>query len=63
MIPTLELAQDFHLALLNQGVYSIAKGMLIFVISTPMDESTVDLITERFKTALEQIKPLADEIS
>jgi glutamate-1-semialdehyde 2,1-aminomutase len=63
VIPTLELAQDFHLALLNQGVYSIAKGMLIFVISTPMDESTVDLITERFKTALEQIKPLADEIS
>ena len=62
VIPSLELAQDFHLALLNQGIYAIAKGMMGFIISTPMDESTVDLIAERFKNALEQIKPLADEI-
>lgn len=62
VIPTLELAQDFHLALLNQGIYAIAKGMMGFVISTPMDESTVDLIAERFKKALDQIKPLADVI-
>lgn len=62
VIPTLALAQDFHLALLNQGVYAIAKGMMGFIISTPMDETTVDLITARYKKALEQIKPLADEI-
>ena len=63
VIPTLELALDFHLALLNQGIYAIAKGMMGFIISTPMDESTVDLITARYKKALEQIKPIADEIN
>ena len=57
--PTRELARNLHLALLNQGVYTIARGMLIFVISTPMDEFIVDLIAERFKLALEQTKPLA----
>ena len=62
VLPSLEFAQDFNLALLNQGVYGIAKGMMGFVVSTPMDESTVDLIAERFKAALEQTKPLADEI-
>lgn len=62
VIPTLEFAQDFNLALLNQGVYGIFKGMMGFVVSTPMDDSTIDLIAERFTRALEQTKPIADEI-
>ncbi|MCG6911315.1 MAG: aspartate aminotransferase family protein [Deltaproteobacteria bacterium] len=62
VIPTLELAQDFHLALLNQGVYAIAKGMVGFIISTPMDVSIVDLISERYRKALEQIKPIAEAV-
>ena len=62
VIPTLELSQIFHLALLNQGIYAIAKDILGFIVSTPMDESPVDLITERYKKALEQIKPVADAI-
>jgi glutamate-1-semialdehyde 2,1-aminomutase len=63
VIPSLEFAQDFNLALLNQGVYGISKGMMGFVVSTPMDDSTVDLITERFTRALKLTKPLADEIN
>lgn len=62
IVPTLELSQNFHLALLNEGIYAIAKGIMGFVVSTPMNDSTVDLIIERYKKALEHIKPVADAI-
>jgi len=60
--PSTAFIEDLHIALLNQGVYAIARGTLGFIISTPMSASTVKTITGRFKHALEITKPLADKI-
>lgn len=59
VIPTLEFAQDVHLELLNQGVYPITRGIVVFVISTPMDEQKIDQIVKRFEATLEVVKPMA----
>jgi glutamate-1-semialdehyde aminotransferase len=62
VIPTLDFAQDVHLELLNQGVYPITRGLVVFVISTPMDEQKIDQIIKRFESALALVKPMANEI-
>lgn len=62
VIPSLEFAQNVHLELLNQGVYPITRGMIVFTISTPMDEQIVDQIATRFRKTLERVKPLAEEL-
>jgi len=59
--PTVEYAENLHLALLNRGVYAIGRGTLGFILSTPMDEKTVDTIAMHFKDALEQTKPIVDD--
>jgi glutamate-1-semialdehyde aminotransferase len=61
-IPTLEFSQDVHLALLNQGVFPITRGTVAFIISTPMDEQTIEQIVARFEEALKITKPIADEM-
>ena len=62
VIPTLEFAQDVHLELLNQGVYPITRGTVVFVISTPMDEQNIDQIVNRFEASLKVVKPIALEL-
>jgi hypothetical protein len=46
---------------LNQGVYPITRGTVVFVISTPMDEQKIDQIVKRFEATLEVVKPMAPE--
>lgn len=62
IMPTLEMTQILHLELVNQGVYAIARGIIGFTVSTPMDDQEVDLIASRFGRALEVIAPLAKEL-
>jgi len=61
VIPTLDFAKDVHLELLNQGLYPITRGLVVFVVSTPMDEKKINQIIQRFEATLESVKPLAAE--
>ncbi len=61
-IPFLELSEYLQIALYIQGLYVITRGVTGFMLSTLMDESTVDEILARFKKAVEMILPLYEEI-
>lgn len=54
-----ELPGLLHLELMNRGIYSAKRGMVI--ISTPMSEEQVDQATMAFAGALELLKPYIAE--
>ena len=49
-----------HLALLNRGIFTALRGL--YSLSTVMNEAEVDLARTTFKDALEEVKPLMDNL-
>ncbi len=62
LIPTLELSKYLTLALAINGLYAVSIGVTAFILSTPMDESTIDEIVKRYKKAMEMVLPLYNQI-
>jgi len=60
MVPKADFTNILNLALLNQGLFSLAKGSLILLISTPMDEKIIDDIITKFESALNTVASLAN---
>jgi len=56
----MNFGHTMNLALLNQGVFCVAKGILIMVMSTPMDNSIADTIIQRFEKAITIAAPLGE---
>ncbi len=61
LIPTLELSKYFTLALAINGLYAVSRGITAFILSTPMNESTIDEIIKRFKKAMEMVLPIYNQ--
>ncbi|MFH1137776.1 MAG: aspartate aminotransferase family protein [Pseudomonadota bacterium] len=57
LIPAGDFPHYLHLELMNQGVYSAARGM--FVLSTPMTEADIDFAVDAMAQALDRLKPYA----
>jgi glutamate-1-semialdehyde 2,1-aminomutase len=55
-----DLSVVLHWEMLNRGIFFASRGM--YVISTPMDEATVDTVVAEFQGALEVLKPYVVEI-
>ena len=53
-----ETLDYMHLAMLNQGINYVERGLL--VISTPMDEAVIDATLDKFATVADLLKPLFD---
>ena len=62
LIPTLEFSKYLTLALAINGLYAVSRGVTAFVLSTPMNESTIDEIVKRYKKAMELVLPIYNQI-
>ncbi|MBW2621775.1 MAG: aspartate aminotransferase family protein [Deltaproteobacteria bacterium] len=59
IIHSREMQRFLHLEMINRGIFSAGRGM--FVVSTPMTESDIDLAVEAFEGSLKVLKPYARE--